>query len=758
MLKSSTFCLLVSCLFFATTIFAQQNIIAVRLSKPCEPVSFAGNEILKAAKEKGFTASLATADAVINSGYIINIIADSASSLKATKDESLRSPKSLGWQSYSIRVKTKGQLKTIYVLAGDETAAMYGGFDIAEAIRLQTINTMRETDNTPYLERRGIKFNIPLDLRTPSYSDMSDAGQQNIPVMWEMDFWQQQLDAMALNRYNVLSLWNLHPFPSIVKVPEFPEVALQDVWRTTAKIHDHYSLNGDGYVTPELLASHEVVKTMSIDDKIAFWKKVMTYAKNRGIEVYWFTWNIFTYGAEGKHGIDDSQGNDTTIAYFRSAVRETVLTYPDLAGIGITAGEHMQGAKAKYSNEQWLWKTYGQGISDALQKQPGRQFRLIHRFHQTNLKEIQDSFKDYPGPFDLSLKYAIAHMYGIPNPAFVKPAMTIFSAKLKTWLTLRNDDIYSFRWGNTSFARQFILSIPEPEKVAGYYMGPDGFTWGRDFLDKNGSGPGQLIIQKQWYSFMLWGRLSYDPALSDETFHKTLASHFPGTATQPLVRSWSAASMIFPWITRLSWGDVDFKWLPEASISRASYKGFYTVKDLMEVDPEAGSRVRNIVQWAQNYRSNSRDSLLSPLAVADTLSSYASIALANLKKLPARKEGVSREWDYTLGDIEAFATIGNYYAEKIRGACSLALYNFYGRKKDQDDAIKHLGIAKSYWVKYAAIYSSQYKPALYNRIGKVDVTALTEKTENDINIARNWQPGTRKEYQKKTNTEVPFRN
>ena len=39
-------------------------------------------------------------------------------------------------------------------------------------------------------------------------------------------------DAMARDRYNVLTLWNLHPFPSMVKVPEFPDVALDDVWRS----------------------------------------------------------------------------------------------------------------------------------------------------------------------------------------------------------------------------------------------------------------------------------------------------------------------------------------------------------------------------------------------------------------------------------------------------------------------------------------------------------------------------------------------
>ena len=31
-----------------------------------------------------------------------------------------------------------------------------------------------------------------------------------------------------------------------------------------------------------------------------------------------------------------------TIDYFRASVRETVLTYPLLDGIGITAGEHME--------------------------------------------------------------------------------------------------------------------------------------------------------------------------------------------------------------------------------------------------------------------------------------------------------------------------------------------------------------------------------------------------------------------------------
>src|SRR5665647_1263922 len=123
---------------------------------------------------------------------------------------------------------------------------------------------------------------------------MGDFGQLNIPVVWEMDFWQQQIDQMARDRYNVISLWSENPFPSLVKIPEFPDIALNDVYRTKVKLRDDYNLSGLGLFTSDMLQDFEVVKKITIDEKIAFWRKVMEYAHSRGIEVYWFTWNIFT--------------------------------------------------------------------------------------------------------------------------------------------------------------------------------------------------------------------------------------------------------------------------------------------------------------------------------------------------------------------------------------------------------------------------------------------------------------------------------
>ena len=74
-------------------------------------------------------------------------------------------------ESYSIRVRNEGGSRIITVRGADATGAMYGGLDIAEAIRTGTLDSLKDSDHKPHIARRGIKFNIPLDLRTPSYSD-----------------------------------------------------------------------------------------------------------------------------------------------------------------------------------------------------------------------------------------------------------------------------------------------------------------------------------------------------------------------------------------------------------------------------------------------------------------------------------------------------------------------------------------------------------------------------------------------------------
>ena len=267
----------------------------------------------------------------------------------------------------------------------------------------------------------------------------------------------------------------------------------------------------------------------------------MQYAHDRGIEVYLFTWNIFVWGAEGKYGITAAQNNPTTIDYFRASVRETLL---DVSA----AGRHRHHGGREHAGPQGRVLQGEVALEDlrrrhprrAKKLQPDRKIRMIHRFHQTNLREIMAEWKDYPGTFDLSFKYAIAHMYASPAPPFAKQALAELPADLRMWMTVRNDDIYSFRWGDPEFARAFVRNLPGPDKLAGYYMGPDGYIWGREFLSTEPETPRQLVIQKQWYSFMLWGRLSYDPTLPDALFERHAGRAVPGSAGGEAVRGFVA--------------------------------------------------------------------------------------------------------------------------------------------------------------------------------------------------------------------------
>jgi hypothetical protein len=646
-------------------------------------------------------------------------------------------------QSYGIAVETEKGRRTVTVRGTDAVGVMYGGLDVAEAIRTGTLNLLQDSHHAPHIAQRGIKFNIPLDLRTPSYSDPADAAQANIPEMWSMDFWRALLDDMARHRYNVLSLWNLHPFPSLVKVPEFPHVALDDVWRTTATLDAQFSGTGTGFVRPEMLEHHEVVKKFSIEEKIQFWRDVMQLAKDRGVDVYWFTWNAFLYGAEGKDGLTSDAGATRTIEYFRASVRETIKTYPLLAGFGITAGENLPENIGGMTKEQWLWQTYGEGIRDGLKETPNRKFRLIHRFHMTGLSDIQGAFAELPCPLDLSYKYAVAHMYSVPEPAMITPVLPLLNPHVRSWLTVRNDDIYSFRWADYDFARAFIKGIPGPDKIAGFYMGPDGYIWGREYLAKEATVPRQTVMQKQWLSFALWGRLAYEPDLPADTFQSLTAARFPGADVPALTAAWADASKTFPYITRFFWGDIDLKWFPEACRRKS---GFYTVRHFVEGGTMPGAGVLNIVEWRTQLTAGKRFDGVTPMEIAATLETHATAAL---KVLPQLQSAVitpaasAKEYAATLGDIEAMAHLGLYYAAKIRGACDLALFDKTSDPRQQASAVQHLESALLHWKNYSAAYTRQYvQPVLYNRTGVVDIPRQTENVAADVQLARDWKPGT----------------
>ena len=217
---------------------AQKETVAIIFDKKNETYVFTANEMksnLERAGHKVVLAGIETAQQTKAQLRFILTVRDNAV-VNGLNDQVISSLPAAKPQGYSIRKKTNAGSSDWYIVGADKRGLIYGGLDASETVSLKGYSSLTEIDKTPYIDNRGIKFNIPLDARTPSYSDNGDAAQQNIGNMWDINFWHEFLDEMARDRFNMLSLWSLSPFPSLVDVPEYPKAGLNDVMQTTVRI------------------------------------------------------------------------------------------------------------------------------------------------------------------------------------------------------------------------------------------------------------------------------------------------------------------------------------------------------------------------------------------------------------------------------------------------------------------------------------------------------------------------------------------
>lgn len=722
--------------------------------------AFTASEIKHSLAKAGFNIIELTASKLSSANTPLRIIITKLNSevAKTLQGQSAAaSLPSLSPEGYVIRKQVGKNYIAWWVIGADETGALYGGLEVAEAARVDgNLDGMKEAAKNPFIGQRGLKFNMPLDARNPSYSDSGESGQMNIVNMWDAAFWHEFIDEMARDRLNTLTLWSLHPFPSMVKVPEYPNVALNDVKKSTLPIPS--DLRGNGYMTPAILKSFETVKKITINEKIAFWRDIMEYACGRGVSCYIITWNAFVYGTEESgynftHDMTDAK----TIDYFRKSVKAMIKTYPLLKGIGVTAGENLEHPKGA-DKTGWLWKTYGKGINDALAEDQNRRFTLIHRGHQTSPQSIARSFAELDPRcvFDYEYKYSQAHMYSSVKPLgiYQERFLAGLPKGAKTWLTARDDDYYMFRWGDADFMRAYIINMPTgTSQIRGVLMGPDGYTWGREYISKDPESPRQLVLKKKWMSAMLFGRLSYDPKdLSEERLRKIFAARFPEAPAPSLVAALAKASRIIPTISQFHYehSSLDFLWYPEACVKFPSDQlpvrdvnnqfSLHTINDFIQQGPQPGSGMMGIKDYVPEFLAGERASnLTTPPQVAATVRNLADDALQLLRGMP--KDTTDKELKHLLGDIEAMSYLGQYYASKIQGALNKALFDKSGHEEYKRSAISQLKEASKHWHAYAAKATSIYEPQFLTRFlsmvdpKRVDLLKLQEKVDQDIVLA-----------------------
>ena len=690
---------LIAIIFMAQMKMVTAETIGIFYDRNIPQHEFAANDIKNALLEKGFLVEIKDLSAVTEkteSKKVVIALASDNSIISKLNSQGGKKVLEPGEQAYIIRT-TNSPEPSYWILGGDNNGAMYGALQMAEYIQFDGFSGMYNEEESPWLKLRGVKFNIPLDRDCPTYFYNNGGTSHKLAIrdVWDMNFWETWFDEMARNRYNVLSLWSPHPFTAMLNMEdEYPGVAIQGV--------TGYDENG----------KEVQINNWNIDQKIEFWKKVMKYGRDRGFSIYFCTWNIFLSTAEDKHGLTDKPDNQDTRTYLRKCTKKFFETYPDLAGLGITVGERMGGITNR-EKEEWSWDTYGKGMMEYAQANPGRDLVFIHRQHQGNVSDMLDYFKqlnDLPNVrFDLSFKYSQAHAHAAVKPSYWdrgnngdghKGNMeTVLDANnLKSWLTVRNDDFYFLHWADPQFVRDYVNHFPDVKKyVNAFYFGSDGWVFTKVFTSKDSyyKERDMLSVQQTWYMQKLWGRISYNPSISDDYFKKHLALKYPEASSQKLFDAWSSASKAIQLANEQVTGtwDLDFKWWPEGWTSN---KVFLSLQETRKVIPMNGSNLCSFEQTAQGECGDKTSAFSNAIQIED----LAKRALESLKTINA---GSNRDLELTLKNLEAMANLSLYNSFKFRSAIFL-------EQDKKEEARAAIGKAYCYWKIYTNMMDSLFKP------------------------------------------------
>ncbi|TWU44212.1 hypothetical protein Q31b_17480 [Novipirellula aureliae] len=681
--------------------------------------SFGGERVLSALKEKGDTG-----------GFVDPTAAEGDEAIRVTLLPN-GADKTLVEAGFSLAKTADG----VEVRAIDEIGAMYGLLELADMIGIHGLESVPEKTVNPRFPFRAIKFNLPWS----SYRQSEELQALHHETLRDMEFWRSFLDMMAENRFNALTLWSLHPFPYMIRPTNFPKACPFDdaelaEWQT-------------------------------------FWRTLFKEAKLRGIDVYLVNWNIF--GSEGYVDNYDPEMNKDTGAHYTQAknspemerytkecVTQVINEYPNLAGLGISLGEAMNGMEAE-DREKWIFRTFVEGMKAA-----DRKIKFIHRVPftaQANsggstdrateemTRNAIDSL-DVDGPVWVEIKFNWSHAHSTPkliqvhggsiSDAYRNPLPENYAV---TWM-MRNESFYILRWGEPDFIRKHIELNGQPY-VGGYYVGSECYFPGKEYthVPDHEHVTWDYAWERQWLFYKQWGRLLYDPKTTDQVFALEFDQRYGKGVGEKMVEAFKLASKMplrFASYVDNSW---DFTMYAEGMLVTARYQKcgyddkkspFLSLEELMDYDVLDPAYI-SVLDYVQAERNGTHDEeLITPLELADELQGIGEKALGIVQTVTGDHPTLECE----IMDVQAWSHQCLYFAEKLRAAVALEQYRADGDKEKQAEAVATLKRAQKHWQNLVAVTKPHHQPVttiqMRNRI--FSWQGLSEEVARDIAVAETY--------------------
>lgn len=569
----------------------------------------------------------------------------------------------------------------ISISANNTRGFIYGLQELTEQLKSGTKwqDVTNKTVNAHY-NFRAIKFNLPW------YSYRKG---KNLSLHYEtckdLKFWESFLDMMVENKFNVISLWNLHPYMFMVKSDKFPEA--------------------------KPFTDEELKEWQSL------FKGIFKMAKDRGIDSYIFNWNIFvsdefskaynigeyTKGSGFGTFWGEGETNELLEAYTREMVTKTINEYPNLTGVGITLGERMGGMTSE-ERRDWIDRTFVKALKDA-----DREAKLFYRAplsagltsHGTVSKSTEILTREAIENIELDndvylgFKFNWSHGHSSPNLCIVHGGIltdTYWNPKPKNYrgvYTVRNEDFFALRWAQPDFIRAFINNNSQ-DYIDGTIIGSETYIPAKDYITKEEHRSWNYAFERQWLFYKVWGNLLYNADTSDAYFENALKEKFNIENTSELIEGWKLGSMNANRFACFYQGRSDGTLYTEGFKARGGK--FINIDEFIK-HPVLDSSYVNIEDFVAG---KFEDSQITPIELADITEKESLKALEIANNLKSKYPN-NKLLQIELNDIEAWGHFGLYFADKLYGGTFLETHRTHKKEGAQFKAVKHLEQALVHW-------------------------------------------------------------
>jgi len=607
--------------------------------------------------------------------------------------------------------------------AGSAPGVHYGLLELEERLRGDRLAAGEVVEQTPRFPFRAFKFNLPWN----AYR-WGEVMTQHQEACRDRDFWRRLLDHLARSRFNVLSLWNLLPFPWMVRVPGFPEAAVGD----------------DGE-----MAEWE-----------ALWRFVFREARRRHIQPIVIWWSIFAPPhLETAWGVDYSSGeyhlgpgktDERIERYNREATTALIDHYDDLAGVGICMGERMENMNP-HGQRAWLERTVVAGVRAA--KRP------VIFIQRASLKADSRSVREMvenanlPGPVYLEYKFNWSHAHSTPALAMTHGAANGIDHGLWSpppqayqvaWMA-RNEDFFILRWGEPDFIRAHIAQNGH-QWVGGYFVGSEGHIPAKEVAEKwpEEQRVWRYAFERQWLFSLQWGRLLFDPTTPNTVFAEEFERRYGSGTGALLVEAFALGSRMPLRLAAFHAATWDYTLYAEGfltpfeAMGRHDGQAFINVDELIE-HPTLDPSMMGIQEFADGADANGRT---TPLALAGELQRDAVALGERLAQLREKPESRPPAFRCELDDLAAWQQLSLYFSEKICGAVALAQFRMTREEPLREQAIQHLDQAVEHWRLLATLTDQRYHRIPYIERPPHDYRLdfhwkdFLQDAERDVAIAR----------------------